>query len=114
MTCLIIANVGDLCAERVRMALCQQSHEVLATCDPVAENGVFSWKLDTKHSISSLTLSHQERSISAEALGGVFVRGQGGPEATQEWAPEDYFYVQAERRAALAGWLHNLPCPVVN
>jgi len=114
MTYLIIANVGDLCAERVRMAPCQRSAEVLVTCDPVAERGVFSWELDTEHSSSSLTLPDQQRSICAEALRGVFVRSQGGPEATQEWTSEDYMYVQAERRAALVGWLHNLPCPVVN
>ena len=113
MKYLVIGHSSDLCARRLVRTLREHSHEVLFGFDVLAGQTLFSWELSTQQSSSTLTLGPSE-TIRGEALDGVFVRAQGGPQSAEGWTKEDWAYVQAEGQAALLAWLASLPCPVVN
>jgi hypothetical protein len=71
-----------------------------------------SWRLDSDRSSTRFLLETSGASFEAE-ISAVFVRKS--PFAYNEgWALDEATYVQAEKEAALLGWIWGLPCPVIN
>lgn len=110
---LLIGYERDPWCGRVAAALRARGHAVLTTPNPLADERLFAWALDSTSSSSSLRWPGGSV-LGEDTLRGVFVRTPGGPGGSEGWSPEDLAYVQAEMNAALVAWLRALPCPVLN
>jgi hypothetical protein len=110
---LLIGHENDPCCRLVTAALRERGHTALTTLNPLAEERLLTWALDTGSSRSVLRWPGAA-TLDEGTLRGVLVRSPGGPAAAEGWAPDDLAYVQAEMNAALVAWLRALPCPVVN
>lgn len=109
---LLIGHDRDPCCRIVQTMLHERGHSVCLTADPLVNEHVFSWNLETTRSASNLR--HANESAADHVLQGVLVRAQGGPLDSANWDRVDFAYMQAEAHAALVAWLRDLPCPVVS
>jgi hypothetical protein len=71
-----------------------------------------SWELDTDRSSTNFRLETGGASFEAE-ISAVFLRKSPFAHA-EGWELDEATYVQAEKEAALLGWIWGLPCPVIN
>ena len=71
-----------------------------------------SWRLDSDTSSTRFRLKTGGASFEAE-ISAVFVRKSSFVHQ-EGWALDEATYVQAEKEAALLGWIWGLPCPVIN
>jgi hypothetical protein len=110
---LVIGHESDSFSQRVTTALGDRGHEVVLTPEPFTRAGTLTWTLETLRSESQV-LGLGGHDVPSNGLHGVFVRAFGAPLAHDEWAPEDFGYVQTETAAVLLAWLWDLPCRVVN
>ena len=90
----------------------ERGHPVRAIQDLYRSPSRISWRLDSDRSSTRFRLETGGASFEAE-ISAVFVRKS--PFVHKEgWALDEATYVQAEKEAALLGWIWGLPCPVIN
>jgi hypothetical protein len=77
-----------------------------------AQSTRLTWAFDSSHSEVRLMLPDGGH-LNSDDIEGVVVRRSGGVERA-DWNSEDHSFIEAERQAALIGWLWSLPCPVIN
>ena len=90
----------------------EHGHPVRTIQELYRDPARISWRLDSDRSSTSFRLETGGASFEAE-ISAVFVRKS--PFVQKEgWALDEATYVQAEKDAALLGWIWGLPCPVIN
>jgi hypothetical protein len=110
---LLIGHESDPCCLLVTASLHERGRTVLTTINPLADERLLTWTLDTAVSHSTLRWPGTT-ALDDRTLRGVLVRTPGGLSSGEGWEPNDLAYVQAEMAAALVAWLRALPCAVIN
>lgn len=106
---VIIGSDYDICAQLVQERLAQLGREVVYLNETNLLPGLnFVWELSGK------TSQGRVGPAGFAQIDGVLARFFGVPVSPARYETKDGQYISAEWHALVQGWLHSLPCPVVN
>ena len=105
-TFLLIGSSLDVCIRTVQERLNADGHRVHASEDPFDDPGPFRWILGADRPAPPAV-------IAGLCPDGVLIRAFVGSMEADEYSPSDFSYLQAEKTAALLGYLSSLRCAIV-
>jgi len=112
-TTLVVGRDEDLCCKLVRDRLTELGREVLYLRENDLFPGMdFVWELNQGKSRGSVGRGGHR--VPFEELDGVLARFTGITTSAEEHKTKDGQYLNSEWHALARGYIHSLPCPVVN
>jgi hypothetical protein len=110
---LIIGHEDDLCCKLVRNKLEASGREVVYLPENrLFPNIKFAWELRDGRARGSIGFAGHNAPL--DQLGGVLARFSGFTTPVEEYETKDGKYLNAEWHALARGYVHSLPCTVVN
>jgi hypothetical protein len=110
---LVVGREEDLCCELVRQHLEASGREVIFLPEDQLFPGFqFVWELQDGKSRGSV--GFRGRNGAADQISSVLARFSGITTTAEEHKTKDGQYLNSEWHALVRGYVHSLPCPVVN